>query len=196
MRYRWPEGKQSAVILSFDFDAESGFYFREPEKAKRSLADRRSRGAPLRPPRRGGPYPPPHGPVEASRELFHSRLDGGEPPRPLPAHPRRRSRDRSPREHARGGGLPRRGPGGGGHGAAARHPARSPGGEADGIPVAVVGREHVDAGHPEAPRLPLRHLAHGQRRAVRDRQRGGAARGGAGAVAARRRAALPPRVRL
>ena len=39
MRYRWSEGKQSAVVLSFDFDAESGFYFREPEKAKRSLAD-------------------------------------------------------------------------------------------------------------------------------------------------------------
>jgi peptidoglycan/xylan/chitin deacetylase (PgdA/CDA1 family) len=39
MRYRWPEGKTSAVVLSFDFDAESGFLFREPEKAKRSLAD-------------------------------------------------------------------------------------------------------------------------------------------------------------
>jgi peptidoglycan/xylan/chitin deacetylase (PgdA/CDA1 family) len=38
MRYRWPEGKQSAAVLSFDFDAESGFLFREPEKAKRSLA--------------------------------------------------------------------------------------------------------------------------------------------------------------
>ena len=39
MRYRWPDGKQSAVVLSFDFDAESGFLFREPEKAKRSLGD-------------------------------------------------------------------------------------------------------------------------------------------------------------
>jgi peptidoglycan-N-acetylglucosamine deacetylase len=39
MRYRWPAGKQSAVVLSFDFDAESGFLFREPEKATRSLAD-------------------------------------------------------------------------------------------------------------------------------------------------------------
>jgi peptidoglycan/xylan/chitin deacetylase (PgdA/CDA1 family) len=38
MRYRWPQGKQSAAILSFDFDAESGFLFREPEKARRSLA--------------------------------------------------------------------------------------------------------------------------------------------------------------
>jgi len=38
MRYRWPEGQQSAVVLSFDFDAESGFLFREPEKAKKSLA--------------------------------------------------------------------------------------------------------------------------------------------------------------
>ena len=38
MRYRWPEGKRSAVVLSFDFDAESGFLFREPEKAQRSLA--------------------------------------------------------------------------------------------------------------------------------------------------------------
>jgi peptidoglycan/xylan/chitin deacetylase (PgdA/CDA1 family) len=39
MRYRWPDGCQSAVVLSFDVDAESGFIFREPEKAKRSLAD-------------------------------------------------------------------------------------------------------------------------------------------------------------
>lgn len=37
MRYPWPDGMQSAVVLSFDFDAESGFLFREPEKAKRSL---------------------------------------------------------------------------------------------------------------------------------------------------------------
>src|SRR5262249_58901677 len=36
---RWPDGKQSAAVLSFDFDAESGFLFREPEKGKRSLAD-------------------------------------------------------------------------------------------------------------------------------------------------------------
>ena len=39
MRYRWPKAQQSAAVLSFDFDAESGFLFREPEKAKRSLAD-------------------------------------------------------------------------------------------------------------------------------------------------------------
>ena len=40
MRYRWPDGKQSAVVLSFDFDAESGFLFREPERAKRGIAAR------------------------------------------------------------------------------------------------------------------------------------------------------------
>jgi peptidoglycan-N-acetylglucosamine deacetylase len=39
MRYAWPDGQRSAAVLSFDFDAESGFIFREPEKAKRSLAD-------------------------------------------------------------------------------------------------------------------------------------------------------------
>ena len=39
MRYTWPKGRRSAAVLSFDFDAESGFYFREPEKAKRSLGD-------------------------------------------------------------------------------------------------------------------------------------------------------------
>ena len=39
MRYTWPKSKRSAAVLSFDFDAESGFYFREPEKAKRSLGD-------------------------------------------------------------------------------------------------------------------------------------------------------------
>jgi peptidoglycan/xylan/chitin deacetylase (PgdA/CDA1 family) len=38
MRYTWPDGKQCAVVFSFDFDAESGFLSREPEKAKRSLA--------------------------------------------------------------------------------------------------------------------------------------------------------------
>lgn len=39
MRYQWPKRNQSAAVLSFDVDAESGFLFREPEKAKRSLAD-------------------------------------------------------------------------------------------------------------------------------------------------------------
>jgi peptidoglycan-N-acetylglucosamine deacetylase len=39
VRYPWPKGRRSAAVLSFDFDAESGFLFREPEKAKRSLAD-------------------------------------------------------------------------------------------------------------------------------------------------------------
>ena len=38
MRYQWPDGNQCAVAFSFDFDAESGFLFREPEKAQRSLA--------------------------------------------------------------------------------------------------------------------------------------------------------------
>ena len=38
MRYRWPDGQQCAAVLSFDFDAESGFLFREPDKARRSLA--------------------------------------------------------------------------------------------------------------------------------------------------------------
>ncbi len=38
MRYRWPDGHTSAAVLSFDFDAESGFLFREPDKAVRSLA--------------------------------------------------------------------------------------------------------------------------------------------------------------
>ena len=39
MRYAWPKGRRSAAVLSFDFDAESGFLFREPEKARRSLGD-------------------------------------------------------------------------------------------------------------------------------------------------------------
>ena len=38
-RYPWPSGQKSAAVLSFDFDAESGFLFREPEQAKRSLGD-------------------------------------------------------------------------------------------------------------------------------------------------------------
>jgi peptidoglycan/xylan/chitin deacetylase (PgdA/CDA1 family) len=39
MRYQWPEDKQCAVVLSFDFDAESGFLHREPDKARRSLGE-------------------------------------------------------------------------------------------------------------------------------------------------------------
>src|SRR2546427_2425406 len=39
MRYQWPRRSRSAAVLSFDLDAESGFLFREPEKAKKSLAD-------------------------------------------------------------------------------------------------------------------------------------------------------------
>jgi peptidoglycan/xylan/chitin deacetylase (PgdA/CDA1 family) len=38
MRYEWPDGQQCAVVLSFDVDAESGLLFREPERARRSLA--------------------------------------------------------------------------------------------------------------------------------------------------------------
>ena len=38
-RYTWPKGQQSAAVLSFDVDAESAFIFREPDKARRSLAD-------------------------------------------------------------------------------------------------------------------------------------------------------------
>jgi hypothetical protein len=33
MRYRWPDGNQCAVVVSFDVDAESGYVFREPEAA-------------------------------------------------------------------------------------------------------------------------------------------------------------------
>lgn len=38
IRYRWPDRYASAAVLSFDFDAESGFIFREPDRASRSLA--------------------------------------------------------------------------------------------------------------------------------------------------------------
>jgi len=37
MRYRWPDGKQCAVVLSFDADAESGYVFRHPEEAAARL---------------------------------------------------------------------------------------------------------------------------------------------------------------
>ena len=37
MRYRWPEGNQSAVVLSFDVDAESGHVFRSPREAATRL---------------------------------------------------------------------------------------------------------------------------------------------------------------
>ena len=37
MRYRWPDGNQCAVVLSFDVDAESGLVFREPQAAAARL---------------------------------------------------------------------------------------------------------------------------------------------------------------
>ena len=37
MRYRWPDGKQCAVVLSFDVDAESGHVFRAPQEAATRL---------------------------------------------------------------------------------------------------------------------------------------------------------------
>ncbi len=37
MRYRWPNGNQCAVVLSFDVDAESGHVFREPHEAATRL---------------------------------------------------------------------------------------------------------------------------------------------------------------
>ena len=37
MRYRWPDGNQCAVVLTFDFDAESAYHFREPKKARKRL---------------------------------------------------------------------------------------------------------------------------------------------------------------
>jgi peptidoglycan-N-acetylglucosamine deacetylase len=38
MRYRWPDGHDCAVALTFDVDAESALIFREPERAAHSLA--------------------------------------------------------------------------------------------------------------------------------------------------------------
>ena len=43
MRYRWPDGKQSAVVLSFDVDAESGLVFRHPENAATRLDEMEER---------------------------------------------------------------------------------------------------------------------------------------------------------
>jgi peptidoglycan/xylan/chitin deacetylase (PgdA/CDA1 family) len=37
MRYRWPDNNECAVVLSFDFDAESAYHFREPKKARKRL---------------------------------------------------------------------------------------------------------------------------------------------------------------
>jgi peptidoglycan/xylan/chitin deacetylase (PgdA/CDA1 family) len=37
MRYRWPDGNQCAVVLSFDFDAESAFIHRSPQAAATTL---------------------------------------------------------------------------------------------------------------------------------------------------------------
>src|SRR5690348_12070810 len=37
MRYRWPDGNQCAVALSFDVDAESGYVYRNPKEAASTL---------------------------------------------------------------------------------------------------------------------------------------------------------------
>jgi peptidoglycan/xylan/chitin deacetylase (PgdA/CDA1 family) len=37
MRYRWPNGAQCAVVLSFDVDAESGYVYRNPQEAASQL---------------------------------------------------------------------------------------------------------------------------------------------------------------
>src|SRR5437762_2674025 len=37
MRYRWPDGNQCAVALSFDVDAESGYVYRNPQEAASQL---------------------------------------------------------------------------------------------------------------------------------------------------------------
>lgn len=38
-RFAWPEGKRSAVVVSFDVDAESPHVFRDPERARRQLGE-------------------------------------------------------------------------------------------------------------------------------------------------------------
>jgi peptidoglycan/xylan/chitin deacetylase (PgdA/CDA1 family) len=43
MRYRWPNGNQCAVVLSFDVDAESGYVFRYPEEAASRLDEMEER---------------------------------------------------------------------------------------------------------------------------------------------------------
>jgi peptidoglycan-N-acetylglucosamine deacetylase len=42
-RYRWPEGRQCAVVLSFDVDAESGYVFRYPQEAATRLDEMEER---------------------------------------------------------------------------------------------------------------------------------------------------------
>lgn len=42
-RYRWPDGHQSAVVLSFDVDAESGYVFRFPEESRTRLDEMEER---------------------------------------------------------------------------------------------------------------------------------------------------------
>ena len=37
MRYRWPNGAQCTVALSFDVDAESGYVYRNPKEAASQL---------------------------------------------------------------------------------------------------------------------------------------------------------------
>lgn len=39
MKYVWPNGSKCAVVVSFDFDAESALLYQQPELAKRSLAN-------------------------------------------------------------------------------------------------------------------------------------------------------------
>ena len=186
MRYRWPDGKQSRGGALVRLRRGVGLLL--PRAREGQAEPGRPRGAALRPAGGRGPHPAHDGSPQDARVLLHSRLDGGASPRAVQAHPGRRPRDRRPRQHARGGELPRRRAGREDHARPARHPEGRPRRGAQGLPLAVLGREHVDARHPQAPRLSLRHLPHGQRHPLRDRQRGGPPHRAAHPVAARRRA--------
>ena len=43
MRYQWPDGKQCAVVLSWDVDAESAFVHQDPELSRKQLGDMEER---------------------------------------------------------------------------------------------------------------------------------------------------------
>ena len=65
MRYRWPNGAQCAVVLSFDVDAESGYVYRNPKEAASQLDQMEER-------RFGDAFP-------SAPELLGREVDRGEP---------------------------------------------------------------------------------------------------------------------
>ena len=193
MRYRWPNGAQCAVVLSFDVDAESGYVYRFPKEAATELDQMEERRFGVRTGvcrilRLLEKY-------ELAGHVLRAGLHHRAPHQGRRVDPRGRLRDGLPRQRPRDAEHAGRGGRAADHERAACHLPEAPGDQADRLPLAVLEPEHAHAGAPEGARLLVRQQPDGRRHPV---LRGDAARRagrGPDPVAAGRCAVLPPRLR-